>query len=124
MEPPLTRVLEILYHHGLLRRVPGEDISSLMKGGVALWMHGKSLIRWAKRGEVDYRVAFQEIHDEIGRKDAEVLAEIEKVFNPTSVLKNLLKIHVKDKSFLSKLKEDSESVSLVHALSKALEEKA
>ena len=87
-------------------------------------MRALRVCRWGKLGEIDYSIACQQIHDEVGRRDAEVLAEIEKVFNPTNVLKNLLKIHVKDRAFLSKLKEDSESVSLVHLLSKALEEKA
>lgn len=115
---PLTdRVLRLMKHHGFIKRIPGT-----LEGGLSFTVFRTvmSLCRWGDKGNINMKDAWRTVEQEIGKKDAQVLREIDSAFEPTKLFNDLVHLHLNDSEFLGRLKANRELAESVKALAKKL----
>jgi len=115
---PLTdRVLRLLKHHDYVKRIPGTLEGGL---GFTVFRTVMSLCRWGDKGNINMKDAWRLVEEEIGKKDAAKLREIESALEPTKLFNDLVHLHLNDSDFLAKLKANRDLVESIRALAKKL----
>jgi len=112
---PSNRVLEILKHHNLIKRVPGT-----IEEGISFFTFRRVLGLWAKEEKISFSEAWRRVRDQIGKEDAQILHEISDLFNPTTFLAELIPAYLNDQDLLKQLKANSELCKHIGILAKKL----
>jgi len=110
-----NRVLEILKHHNLIKRVPGT-----IEEGISFVTFRRVLGLWAKEEKISLSEARRRVKAQVGNEDGEILQEMYNVFNPTSFLADLIPLYLNDSSLLKQLKANSELCNDIGILAKKL----
>jgi hypothetical protein len=110
-----NRVLEILKHHNLIKRVPGT-----IEEGMSFFTFRRVLGIWTKEEKISFSEAWRRVRDQIGKEDSKILQDISDLFNPTTFLAELIPLYLNDHDLLKQLKANSELCNHIGILAKKL----
>jgi hypothetical protein len=110
-----NRVLDILKHHNLIKRLPGT-----IEEGISFFTFRRVLGLWTKEETISLSEAWRRVRDQIGKEDAKILHEISDLFNPTTFLAELIPLYLNDHDLLKQLKANSELCTHIGILAKKL----
>lgn len=128
----LKNLMQVLATHGFVKNLPQPLVQLLglewswskshatIVSGLSLQLLLATLGRWLELETVSWSEAKRQVHADMGRKDEKLLAEIERVLDPTQIFKDLLRLHGNDEACFRKAKQDAEIVEQVGLLHKKL----